>query len=81
MEKCWELTVHGDTALSRDKRPIKSVTYDDAEGSCWIVGSGGCTKIVPYDECGAMAPFPMLAVFVGDEIKARVPAEKVTVIY
>jgi hypothetical protein len=71
----------GNTVLSSDERPIKGI-YFPAEGHAgWTVGHAGCTRIVAYDENGSMAHVPWLAVFVGDQISTRVPAEQVSVHY
>lgn len=69
------------TELANDRRPIESISWDDAKGSGFTVGSNGCTKIEAYEENGEYCMLPMLAVFVGDEIKARIPAYKVSVFY
>ena len=70
----------GNTVLSRDARPIAAVFYPQEADPGFTVGSNGCTQIVAYDESGQQA-IPWIAVFVGDEIKWRIPADQVSVRY
>lgn len=71
----------GNTVLSSDPRPITGVWYNDAEDGGWKVGPR-VTKIEAYDECGSMSHVPWIAVFNPDDtIIARIPADKVTVVY
>ena len=71
----------GNTELSRDPRPITGVWFHDQENSGWAVGPR-VTKIEAYDENGQMANVPWIAVFNPDDtIIARIPADKVTVMY
>jgi hypothetical protein len=71
------------TILEQDKRPI--VTIEElgrTEGYyIWTVGRNGITKIEPYGENGHMAPIPWLAIWKGEEITARVPADKFVIHY
>lgn len=69
----------GQTELSRDTRPIKQILWPSDEGA--MVGVHGVTKIEAYDESGHMACIPWLAVFNGEEIAMRVPADQVTIQY
>ena len=71
----------GYTELSKDARPIESVHWASEYAEHFRVGRGGCTRIVAYDESGSMANVPWLAVCFGDEIRARIPAEQVSVFY
>ena len=66
-----------------DPRPIKSIWFDgeDAGGYCTVTPGFDVTKIVAYRENGQMDHVPFYAVFDGEHIKARVPAQLVTVIY
>ena len=68
-----------------DPRPILSIWYpgEDAGGYStdpkWDTSTA---KIVAYQENGQCAPVPFFAVYDHDgNIKARVPAQMVTVIY
>jgi hypothetical protein len=70
----------GHTELSRDARPIWSVFWP-VEGAGFTVGQGKCTRIEAYDENGELAHVPWVAVFFGDEIVARIPANQVAVHY
>lgn len=71
----------GHTELSTDPRPIQAI-YWPAEGDPGHrVGQGQCTRIEAYDECGSMSHVPWIAVFFGEVIAARVPADQVTVVY
>lgn len=71
----------GHTVLSSDERPIKAIYWPGENEPGWIVGESGCTRIVAYDENGSMANVPWLAVFVGDHLRMRVPADQVSVHY
>ena len=71
----------GHTELSRDQRPINAI-YWAAEGADWFeVGRNNITAIRAYDENGQMSHIPWLAVYRGDEIVVRVPAEQVSIHY
>ena len=71
----------GNTVLSQDERPIAAVFYPQESDPGFTVGSNGCTKIMAYDENGRMDCIPWVAIFVGDEIKWRIPADQVSVRY
>ena len=64
-----------------DTRPIKLVSFNDEYGSQYEVNAGGCTKIEAYGEPGEFCLIPWLAVWVGDEIRTRIPAIMVQVVY
>lgn len=67
-----------------DPRPIEAVWFDgeDAGGYNTKSENCGCSKIVAYRENGSMDHVPFYAVYDLDgNIKARVPAHMVTVIY
>lgn len=70
--------------IHMDQRPIKAIWYDgeDAGGFCVGVAGFNVSKIVAYSENGQCAPVPFFAVYDEDgNIKARVPAHMVTVVY
>lgn len=69
----------GNTELSRDPRTIDQIYWANDEGCS--VGQQGCTRIEAYDESGHMAYIPWLAVFHGDHLQMRVPADQVTIAY
>ena len=71
----------GQTELSKDTRPIKAIAWDDAEQSHFKVGQSGVTRIEAYDENGSMSFVPWLAVFKGDDIVHRCPADQVSIGY
>lgn len=71
----------GNTELSKDVRPIKSVYWASESDLRHAVGDRGCTRIEAYDESGHMARVPWIAVFRGDEIAVRFPADQITVYY
>lgn len=61
-----------------DKRPID---YIHGYNILWQVRKRKVTKIVVYRENGQGAEVPYLAVYKGDFIIARVPANMVEVVY
>lgn len=62
-----------------DEREIAGITFnDDSEVA---VGRNGITRIVCYRENGQAAHLPVLAVYRGAEICARVPAWMVAISY
>lgn len=71
--------------IHMDPRPIRSIWYpgEDAGGySTETQWDGSTSKIVAYGENGQCAPVPFFAVYdLAGNIKARVPAQMVTVIY
>ncbi|MBN9028911.1 MAG: hypothetical protein BGO05_10155 [Rhizobiales bacterium 63-7] len=71
--------------IHMDERPITSIWYpgEDAGGySTDARFDKSTSKIVAYAENGQCAPVPFYAVYDHDgNIKARVPAQMVTVIY
>jgi hypothetical protein len=64
-----------------DKREIESIHWDDAEESFIEVGDAGYTKILAYPEHAEFCNISYLAVYVGDEIKQRLRASTVRIIY
>ncbi|HYE38190.1 hypothetical protein [Methylocaldum sp.] len=64
-----------------DPRPVLGIYYDDEQGTSHSVGTCGCTAIVAYKEHGVGDYQPFFAVYYGDELRARVPAWKVSVGY
>jgi hypothetical protein len=71
----------GHTILSQDDRPIVAIYWPVEGVAGFRVGECGTTRIEAYDESGHMANIPWLAVFKGDEIVCRVPADHVSVHY
>ena len=71
----------GHTTLSRDEREIAAIYWPQEGDPGHRVGEAGCTKIEAYDESGSHSYIPMLAVWRGDVIVARVPADQVSVHY
>ena len=71
----------GATILSQDERPIKAIYWPIEDDAGYVVDRGGITSIEAYDECGGMSMVPWLAVFRGDEIVVRSPADHVSVHY
>jgi len=71
--------------IHMDPRPIKAIWYDGEDAGGYSTDKrmdGSTSKIVAYGENGQMAPVPFYAVYDHDgNIKARVPAQIVTVIY
>lgn len=68
----------GNTALSRDQRPIMAAT---GERGIFCVGEFGVTKITPYDENGEMSHVPWLAIWKGDVVTLRCAARDMTISY
>lgn len=67
-----------------DPRPIESIWFpgEDAGGYCTVTKGYGVTKIVAYREHGVSDFVPYYAVYGEDgQIRARVPAHMVTVVY
>lgn len=68
-----------------DKRPIRSIWYDGVDTGGYSIDQRHdktTSKIVAYADNGQMAPVPFYAVYdLEGNIKARVPAHMVTVIY
>ena len=71
--------------IHMDDRPIRSIWYPGEDGGGYSTDPNfdGCTsKIVAYGENGQCAAVPFYAVYdLSGAIKARVPAQLVTVIY
>lgn len=68
-----------------DPRPIKAIWFPGEDGGGYSIDprfDDSTSKIVAYGENGQMAPVPFYAVFdQAGQIKARVPAQMVTVVY
>jgi len=70
------------TDIRDDGRAIKSIGSAPWPADWgWLVGYQGVTKIEPYPESGQMAEVTWFAVYVGDEIRYRVPAATFIVKY
>lgn len=71
--------------IHMDPRPIKSIWFDGENAGGYSIDpqlDGSTSKIVAYGENGQCAPVPFYAVYDhAGNIKARVPAQIVTVIY
>ncbi|MCC0052127.1 MAG: hypothetical protein H6881_09640 [Rhodobiaceae bacterium] len=71
--------------IAMDLRPIKSIWFDGENAGGYSTDArfdGSTSKIVAYGENGQCAPVPFYAVYdLGGSIKARVPAQMVTVVY
>lgn len=63
-----------------DKREIERIDWNDDQGG-FLVGSCGVTAIVAYGEPGPHCHLPWLAVYEGEQIRSRVPAEQVQITY
>jgi len=64
-----------------DTRKISAIHFDDVEGSSFTVGTFGITAIVAYRENGEMDNVPWLAIYKGDDIYQRLPANRVRIVY
>ena len=71
----------GHTILSKDDRLIHAVYWPAENGGGFTVGQCNVTRLEAYDERGSMSHVPWIAVFCGDEIYARVPADQVSIYY
>lgn len=70
--------------IHMDPRPIDAIWHPGEGAGGWTTSPGyrfSCDKIVAYAENGQMSPVPFYAVYRGDEIVARVPAQMVEVHY
>lgn len=71
--------------IHMDQRPIASIWYDGENAGGYSIDQRfdkTTSKIVAYGENGQCAPVPFYAVYDLDgNIKARVPAQMVTVVY
>lgn len=71
--------------IQMDQRPIKSIWYYGEDAGGYSIDprwDQSTSKIVAYGENGQCAPVPFYAVYDLDgNIKARVPAQMVTVVY
>lgn len=69
--------------ICNDPRPIKAIWFEgENAGGYSVEPAYKVSKIVAYEENGQCAPVPFYAVYDLDgNIKARVPAQMVTVIY
>lgn len=70
------------TPIVLDPRTVATIAFSPGnDGFAYAVGTNGVSRIVAYWENGMMAPVPWFAVFIGDEIMARVPAQMVFISY
>lgn len=71
--------------IHMDERPVKSIWYPGEDAGGYSVDArfdGSTSKIVAYGENGQCATVPFFAVYDNaGNIKARVPAQMVTVVY
>ena len=67
--------------IYEDDREIERIYWDDVEDSCLIVGSNGHEKIVAYGENGEFCSKSHLAVYMDGEIRQRIPATSVRIVY
>jgi hypothetical protein len=71
--------------IHMDERPIQSIWYPGEDAGGYSTDprfDGSTSKIVAYAENGQCAPVPFYAVYdLAGKIKARVPAQLVTVVY
>lgn len=71
--------------IHMDPRPIKAIWFEGENAGGYSIDprfDGSTSKIVAYGENGQMAPVPFYAVYDhAGQIKARVPAQMVTVVY
>lgn len=70
----------GNTELSKDPRPIRQINVA-GDMQAWFVSHPPGIRIEAYDENGSMAAVPWIAVFRGDDIIARIPAQQVSIHY
>ncbi len=71
----------GGTMLSKDERPIMSVWFFGENTGGFTVGDSNVTKIEAYDDNGSMSHVPWIAVFKGDHLAVRIPANQVSIHY
>ena len=64
-----------------DPRPIDSIHWDEEGDPNFTVGRQGVTEIRAYGEPGEHCFLPWLAVFIGERIICRVPAQQVLISY
>lgn len=70
------------TIIAEDPRPVSTIAFGPTERDfAYSVGVSGVTLIKPYLEPGEMSFIPWFAVYIGDEMIARVPSRMVMVIY
>lgn len=72
--------------IHMDPRPIAAIWHAGEDAGGWttsqsVAAQFRCDKIVAYGENGQMATVPFYAVYRGEEIIARVPAQMVEVHY
>lgn len=71
--------------IEMDQRPIQSIWYPGENAGGYSVDprfDGSTSNIVAYGENGQCAPVPFFAVYdLAGNIKARIPAQMVTVVY
>lgn len=73
--------------ILEDDREIKQVNFNNEDDEYHAVGSKGpffkeeCTKIEAYPERGMHCDIPFIAVYYDGELKRRIPAWKVEIVY
>lgn len=70
------------TEITRDRREILAVwsAFND-DVNFHTVGTLGVTKIDAYDENGEMSHIPFIAVYKGDFLAYRIPANSLSIRY
>lgn len=69
------------TELTRDKQVIRAIRGVHRDHFNFEVGQAGVTLIDAYDECGSMSNVPWIAVYVGEKIICRLPADAVAIYF
>jgi len=67
--------------IENDKREIESVWWDDKQDSHFQVGQSNVTAIVAYGEPSMHCNIAWIAIYRGDEITHRFPADQVMIRY
>ena len=68
------MSKHGVTDILHDDRPISSISWGEESWQCYVVGHGGISKIEAYGEPSHYSSLPWFAIYMGDEIIARLCA-------
>ena len=67
--------------IHEDEREIRSIYWNDCDGSCITVGQFGYTEIKAYAEGGMHCGISFLACCKDNIIVSRVPAWQVQIVY
>ena len=68
--------------IFEDEREISAIhKSDDYQTNDYAVGKGGVTKIIPYREKGEYDYLTFLAIFRGEDIAVRLPANGLAIFY